>query len=304
MKRAGVRRMVVILSQPGFPNQRKTENPVQNGSGSPVTHHGSGGDNGPHPATHLVSFRCAAINLPRNRMTGPGTTILSTMCTVMKFRHPGRSRRQPRGMGAGPAPHIVEWINGYTPGMEIVPDTKNWTWVLQRSCPECGLDSRQVRRENIALSLRDSAARWLAVLEHSDYIRKRPSPGVWSPLEYACHVRDVFRLYDMRLTRMLAEEDPLYPNWDQDETAVAERYGEQNPVSVSAELEEACEVLASRFEQVSGELWQRTGRRSDGARFTVETFGRYLVHDPIHHLFDVTGRRYGKGEGPSSGPFG
>ena len=26
---------------------------------------------------------------------------------------------------------------------------------------------------------------------------------------------------------------------------------------------------------------------SDGARFTVESFGRYLLHDPIHHLQDV-----------------
>jgi uncharacterized protein YcbX len=24
-------------------------------------------------------------------------------------------------------------------------------------------------------------------------------------------------------------------------------------------------------------------------RFTVETFARYFIHDPIHHLYDVTG---------------
>ena len=33
----------------------------------------------------------------------------------------------------------------------------------------------------------------------------------------------------------------------------------------------------------------RTGRRSDGARFTVTTLGQYLVHDPVHHLNDVAG---------------
>jgi len=27
------------------------------------------------------------------------------------------------------------------------------------------------------------------------------------------------------------------------------------------------------------------------ARFTVETFARYFVHDPVHHLYDVTGQR-------------
>jgi len=33
----------------------------------------------------------------------------------------------------------------------------------------------------------------------------------------------------------------------------------------------------------------RPGFRSDGARFTVESFARYFVHDLAHHLHDVTG---------------
>ena len=33
-------------------------------------------------------------------------------------------------------------------------------------------------------------------------------------------------------------------------------------------------------------VWTR-----DGAAFTVETFARYLTHDPVHHLYDVTGQR-------------
>jgi hypothetical protein len=64
---------------------------------------------------------------------------------------------------------------------------------------------------------------------------------------------------------------------------------------VSNDLREAASVLATRFEQVTGDQWRRTGRRSDGANFTVETFGRYVIHDPVHHLYDVTGRRYDGG---------
>ena len=26
--------------------------------------------------------------------------------------------------------------------MAITPDTKDWTWVLQRPCPECGFDTQ------------------------------------------------------------------------------------------------------------------------------------------------------------------
>ncbi len=56
---------------------------------------------------------------------------------------------------------------------------------------------------------------------------------------------------------------------------------------VAVDLAGAGEDLAARFERVSGDEWQRTGRRSDGASFTVESFARYLIHDPVHHLWDV-----------------
>src|SRR3954454_15989399 len=103
--------------------------------------------------------------------------------------------------------------------MPIMPDTKDWTWVLRRACPECGFDAQQFPRERVGTMIRDNAGEWQRVLARPD-VRDRPDDVTWSPLEYACHVRDVFRLYDERLRLMLAEDDPLYPNWDQDETAV------------------------------------------------------------------------------------
>ncbi|MEV6972449.1 DinB family protein [Kitasatospora sp. NPDC093806] len=174
----------------------------------------------------------------------------------------------------------------------IVPDTKDWTWVLERPCADCGLDTGAVVREDVAGMIRANAEGWLAVLAgEPGELRRRPRPEIWSDLEYACHVRDVFRLFHVRLNLMLDEDGPLFANWDQDETAVAERYGEQDPAVVAAELARAAEVLAGAFEGVAGAQWARTGDRSDGARFTVESFSRYLIHDPVHHLYDVTGER-------------
>ena len=86
---------------------------------------------------------------------------------------------------------------------------------------------------------------------------------------------------------MLDQEGPHYPNWDQDQTAVDKNYNAADPSVVSTELVEQAEALASRFETVSGDQWDRTGYRSDGAAFTIESFARYLIHDPIHHLWDV-----------------
>lgn len=47
------------------------------------------------------------------------------------------------------------------------------------------------------------------------------------------------------------------------------------------------ERLAASFRDVRADQWQRTGIRSDAAHFTIDSFARYLIHDPIHHLHDV-----------------
>ena len=175
--------------------------------------------------------------------------------------------------------------------MTITPDTKDWTWVLTRPCPECGFDTRAFPVTAVPGMIMANAAAWRDTLAGPGDARTRLEPGKWSPLEYGCHVRDVFRRYDQRLELMLSQDDPLFPNWDQDETAVADRYAEQDPAAVAAALHESAQAIADRFEGVTGAQWQRTGSRSDGARFTVETFARYFIHDPVHHLYDVTGRR-------------
>ena len=170
--------------------------------------------------------------------------------------------------------------------MAIVPDEKDWTWVLQEVCPECGFDVRGFPKEAVGEALRANSLEWRALLDHPA-AAQRPSDDRWSALEYACHVRDVYRLYEFRLRLMLDQDDPDFPNWDQDASAIADDYGSQEPAFVAGEVEAAGGILADSFATVTGDQWERTGNRSDGARFTVDTFGRYLLHDPVHHVWDV-----------------
>ncbi|MFI6431882.1 DinB family protein [Rhodococcus oryzae] len=172
--------------------------------------------------------------------------------------------------------------------MTIPPDTKNWTWVLERPCADCGFDSGAVEYDDIPGLVRANAAAWPAVLARPD-VAVRPDEQTWSALEYSAHVRDVFRIFLERLELMLAQDDPRFANWDQDETAVAERYGEQDPELVAAELGAAAAAVADAFAAVPPADRGRRGLRSDGSAFTVDSLARYFVHDPIHHLRDVRG---------------
>lgn len=170
----------------------------------------------------------------------------------------------------------------------IAPDTKDWTWVIDQACAECGLDAASLKRFEIAEIIRSNAERWVAVLARPSVL-ERPHPGSWSPLEYGCHVRDVHRIFNGRLEAMLMDHDPQFANWDQDATAVEEDYSSQDPAVVAAELVEAADAVATTYAAVEGDQWQRPGRRSNGSVFTVDSLGRYHLHDDVHHLWDVRG---------------
>ncbi len=170
--------------------------------------------------------------------------------------------------------------------MAIIPDTTDWTWVLERACPDCGFDPALFRLSDLPRQLHDTTMVLAEVLRRPD-VAQRPTSDVWSPLEYACHVRDVHRIFAERLTAMLREEAPRFANWDQDATAVDEAYGEQDPDVVAVDLIEAAGTVAGLYASVSAGSAERVGLRSDGMEFTVTTLGAYHLHDVVHHVNDV-----------------
>ena len=167
-----------------------------------------------------------------------------------------------------------------------VPDDKDWTWVLLRSCPDCGYDASSVDGRSLADRILSTTPRWRTALAAAE-VRRRPAPQVWSPLEYGAHVRDVHALFGRRARLMLAQDDPEFENWDQDETALTGRYWLADPAEVAQELDAAAVRTAGVFRAAVADQWQCTGRRSNGSVFTLETLGRYYLHDVEHHLHDV-----------------
>lgn len=165
-------------------------------------------------------------------------------------------------------------------------DTKDWTWVLERPCPECGFEAGLLARTDVGATTRHVADRFVAFLDADD-VRSRPEPEVWSVLEYGCHVRDVCRVMDGRLRLMLDDDGAQFENWDQDETAVEDDYPSQDPAAVADELRVAAGVVADRFDAVRDDQWSNRGLRSNGSRFTVETLGQYMAHDLVHHVWDL-----------------
>jgi len=166
------------------------------------------------------------------------------------------------------------------------PDTRDWTFVIAAGCSECDFVRQPV--EQTGARLRATIPRWRAVLARPD-AASRPAAIVWSALEYGCHVRDVCQLYRQRLALMLAEDDPVFVDWNQDVAAIEGKYFEQNPVEVGHGYAAEAEATAAAFDAVRPEQWARPGPRSNGSVFTIGTFAIYFLHDIEHHLHDVAG---------------
>ena len=167
----------------------------------------------------------------------------------------------------------------------VTPDDKDWTWVLARPCGECGFDPALPVTEHLA-TLDEHVRRWRDVLLRPD-VAVRPAPGTWSPLEYACHVRDVLDVMASRALNIREEDTPTFPGWDQDAAAVEKDYANARPLAVADEVAERATWFAQAYADVRDDEWERRGRRGDGADFTLRTLGLYTAHELVHHAHDV-----------------
>lgn len=169
---------------------------------------------------------------------------------------------------------------------EIVPDQKNWTFVLDSVCPQCRYDVRTVTPTDVIGQLPDGVERYLAVLSRPK-ARVRTNPARWSDQEYAAHVAQMLVIMDGRLDLMLEHDEPVFPNWDQDQAAEEGNYNALEPEEVAAQLLGAATKYAEKLRSIDEASYSRRGLRSNGSAFTVESLNQYAWHDFVHHLWDL-----------------
>jgi len=162
--------------------------------------------------------------------------------------------------------------------------------VLDGACAQCGF-SYAVGRPEITPWLRADAAAFVAKFARYDdaAARVRPAPDVWSPLEYACHVRDVLRVQADRVELAQRETDPAFVPMRRDERVIEDRYNEQDPLVVAREITQAVEALAAWLDALDPEGWERTGvyNYPEPASRTVEWIAIHTTHELLHHRGDL-----------------
>jgi hypothetical protein len=161
---------------------------------------------------------------------------------------------------------------------------------LDNACATCGFAYGLAQAE-IVPWLRSDTTMFIDVLRalDDDTVARRPGPGVWSPLEYACHVRDVLRVQRERVLLAQREDNPTFTPMRRDERAMEERYNEQDPEVVAGEIREASDAFVTVLESLDSEGWARMGIYNYPApqSRSVGWIATHTVHELLHHRVDI-----------------
>ncbi|WP_082964712.1 DinB family protein [Mycobacterium sp. E796] len=158
-------------------------------------------------------------------------------------------------------------------------------------CQECGFAYDLTAATRAGDEIRGGVAelvRLLATVEPATLAR-RTAPRLWSPLEYACHLRDVLITQRERVLLARRVDVPTAVPMGRDERVAHEGYAESNPAEVAEELTIAARLLANtlrRLDDADWELrivynWPRRTQR------TLRWVAVNTLHEVRHHLLDI-----------------
>ena len=173
---------------------------------------------------------------------------------------------------------------------------EGWQWARAQTepCPQCGENAAAIDRKQLGSALLSAAEDWRSFLAEADetYLRTIPAPGVFSPIQYGAHVRDIQRVYGDRIILMLEEENPVFPQFNPDEKAWS-AFNEIEAEVLAEQIREQAQRLADILADLGPDDWSRTMVRDGGSdgvySFTVAGLASYAVHESRHHLRDANG---------------
>jgi len=120
-------------------------------------------------------------------------------------------------------------------------------------------------------------------------LRWRPIPNKWSIKEIMCHLRDMEReAYLARYTRMLAEENPVLPNVDQDRIAQESDYINQAAAAALDDFKLLRVETIDTLQSAPPEAWDRAGiHETDGPMTIADLVHRQIKGNDLNHLVQM-----------------
>jgi hypothetical protein len=157
------------------------------------------------------------------------------------------------------------------------------------SCPVCGMTYSAVSVDQAveAIGQLPAAVQEAVSRVSMEARRLRPAPDQWSVTEYACHLRDVYVVYTIRLHRARTEHRPVLEPMLNDLRARRFRYNEFDANAVLAEIAATAVGFCEEVARNQPHHWNRLVTRLPGEIRTSRWLVRQAMHEGQHHLYDI-----------------
>jgi hypothetical protein len=157
-------------------------------------------------------------------------------------------------------------------------------------CDGCGFEYREESAPDAPPEIIAGARALAALVAQPGFdVRRRRSPEQWSPLEYACHVRDILLVQRERVLAARWVDRPSLAPMGRDERVELDGYAEQDPAAVARQLKDAAAMFANVVSRLDASEWERTVVYNYPTKQvrTVGWVAVHTLHDVGHHLRDV-----------------
>jgi hypothetical protein len=120
-----------------------------------------------------------------------------------------------------------------------------------------------------------------------DALRWRPSPRERSIKELCCQLRDDAETHGVRIRRMVSEDDPFLPSYDQEALARERDYQNESTPLVLTAIRAFWGGVAYLLENLGDEDWQRTGRHEKRGPISIAQYAQLLADHGREHLEQI-----------------
>jgi hypothetical protein len=157
-------------------------------------------------------------------------------------------------------------------------------------CEECGFVYNLFEAPTAASTIVSGVAEFVTLLADRDVdVRSRREPGIWSPLEYGCHLRDVLLVQRERVLAGRRMDRPWCQPMGRDERVDHDGYADQQPADVARQLSDAAQLFSNVLDRLRSADWDRnvTYNYPKPTVRALRWVAVHTLHEVSHHLLDV-----------------
>ena len=162
-------------------------------------------------------------------------------------------------------------------------------WVMDR-CADCGFVYDLGQSGTVERDIKERVDLVVALLRAGEVdLRSRRRPGMWSPLEYGCHLRDMLLVQRERVLAARRVDRPDCPPSGRDERVIHDGYAEQDPEDVARQLGDAAQLFSNVLARLAPDDWDRMliYHYPETRERSLRWVAIHTLHEAQHHLLDI-----------------